>query len=132
MSLDQAFSGVRSLEEKTAFIHYFLIASSQANPVVTVEERNRLFLILIEQCSADDIFEIGAKLRSHQVLFSLTLLDALSQSLEGVPVVPEKIRDIFAKLSSLNDKSKDTLFPRNRYYIPTVDVDRPAPYRTFL
>lgn len=82
MSLDQAFSGVRSLEEKTAFIHYFLIASSQDNPVVTVEERNRLFLILIEQCSADDIFEIGAKLRSHQPLFSLTLLDALSHSLE--------------------------------------------------
>lgn len=132
MSLDQAFSGMRSLEERTAFIHYFLIASSQANPVVTIEERNRLFLILIEQCSADDIFHIGAKMRSHQVLFSSSILDALSKSLEGVSVVPEKIRDIFAKLSFLNVQSGDVLFPMNRYYIPPSDIDRPAPYRTFL
>jgi hypothetical protein len=132
MSLDQAFSGMRSFEEKTAFIHYFLIASFQDNPVVTVEERNRLFMVLIERCTADDILEIGAKLRSHQVLFSLTLLDALSQSLEGVLVVSEKIRDIFAKIDSLNDQSGDTIFPMNRYYIPPRDVDRPEPYRTFL
>jgi len=123
---------LKSLEEKTAFLHYFLIASTQENPVVTVEERMALMKALMEQCTADDLFTIGSMLTSRQALFSSTLLTALEESLENIAVVPLKIRDIFAKIESLNIKSGYTLFPMNRYYIPPHDVDRPAPYRTFL
>jgi len=132
MPLEQALAGLKTLEDKVAFVHYFLIASSQNTPVVTVEERNKLMKILIEQCSADEVFLIGSKLRSHQPLFSMSLLEALYESLQGVAVVPEKICDIFAKLSDINIQSGYTLFPMNRYYIPPRDVNRPEPYRTFL